>query len=90
MRTFESIETHWTLVFVAYSILHLACLPPPTKVPGKRPTQLAKTIGQVCRQQSQMLMEKLILFAHNCLEQGESAAQVFAKLFNKQNKGVAA
>ena len=88
MRTFESIQTHWTLVFVAYSILHLACLPPPTKAPGKRPTQLTQSIGQVCRQQSQVLIEKLILFAHDCLEQGESATQVFAKLFDKQNKGV--
>ncbi len=90
MRTFESIQTHWSLVFVAYSILHLACLPPPTKVPGKRPTQLTKTIGQVCRHQSQALTEKLILFAHDCLEQGESAAQVFAKLFDKQNKALPA
>ncbi len=90
MRTFESIQTHWSLVFVAYSILHLDCLPPPTKAPGKRPTKLTKTIGQVCRHQSQALMEKLILFAHNCLEQGESAVQVFAKLFDKQNKGVTA
>uniref|UniRef100_UPI001140B96A transposase n=2 Tax=Leptolyngbya sp. BC1307 TaxID=2029589 RepID=UPI001140B96A len=90
MRTFESIQTHWTLVFVAYSILHLACLPPPTKAPGKRPTQLTQSIGQVCRQQSQALIEKLILFAHDCLEQGESASQVFAKLFDKQNKGVPA
>ena len=90
MRTFESIQTHWTLVFVAYSILHLACLPPPTKASGKRPTQLTQSIGQVCRQQSQVLIEKLILFAHDCLEQGESATQVFAKLFDKQNKGVPA
>jgi hypothetical protein len=90
MRTFEAIQTHWSLVFVAYSILHLACLPPPTNAPGKRPTLLAKTIGQVCRHQSQALMEKLIPFAHDCLEQGESAAQLFAKLFAKQNKEVPA
>ena len=89
-RLFEEIQTHWMLVFVAYSILHLACLPPPTKAPGKRPTQLTQSIGQVCRQQSQALMEKLILFAHDCLEQGESAATVFAKLFDKQNRGVPA
>lgn len=88
MRTFEAIQTHWSLVFVAYSILHLACLPPPTNVPGKRPTLLAKTIGQVCRQQSQALIEKLILFAHDCFEQGESAALVFAKLFDRQNRGL--
>ena len=49
MRTAKAIQKHWCLVFVAYSFLHLACLPPsPTKalVP-------VKTIGQVVRQQTQ-------------------------------------
>ena len=91
VRTFEAIQTHWCLVFVAYSILQLACLPPPPKnAAGKRPTKPIKTIGQVCRQQGQALIEKLILFAHDCLQQGETAADVLNKLFAKQNKEVTA
>jgi SRSO17 transposase len=91
VRTFEAIQTHWCLVFVAYSILHLAGLPPPPKTAqGKRPTVPSKTIGQVCRQQAQALVENLILFAHDCLEQGEAAAAVFSKLFAKQHKAVPA
>ena len=38
----------------------------------------------------QALIEKLILFAHDCLQQGEITANVFSKLFVKQNKEVAA
>nr|MDJ0708027.1 hypothetical protein [Leptolyngbyaceae cyanobacterium MO_188.B28] len=69
----------------------LACLPPPpTKRQGKPPTKPIKTIGQVCRQQGQALIEKLILFAHDCLQHGETAVDVFNKLFAKQNKGVPA
>ena len=91
MGSFESIQTPLDvgvrgLLYLALRFVH----PPPTKAPGKRPTQLTQSIGQVCRQQSQVLIEKLILFAHDCLEQGESATQVFAKLFDKQNKGVPA
>ena len=46
MRSAEAIQKHWCLVFVAYSFLHLDCLPPsPTK--GSLPI---KTIGEACRQ----------------------------------------
>lgn len=90
MRTAEAIQTHWCLVFVAYSILHLGCLPPPPKKGQGKPTKPIKTIGQVCRQQGQALIETLILFAHDCLQQGETAADVFSKLFAKQNKEVPA
>jgi len=38
LRSFEAIQTHWCLVFVADSSLHLACLPPPSpKGQGKPP-----------------------------------------------------
>lgn len=88
-RAFSAVEAHWCLVFVAYSILHLACLPPPsTKGKGKSTANPSQTIGQVCRQQGQALIEELILFAHNLLEQGCSAAQVFSQLFTKQRKEV--
>src|SRR5713101_8710717 len=60
MRSAEAIQKHWCLVFVAYSFLHLDCLPPsPTK--GSLPI---KTIGEACRQQAQALMQALILYAH--------------------------
>jgi hypothetical protein len=90
MRTAEAIQAHWYLLFVAYSILHLGCLPPPPTTGQSKPTNPIKTIGQVCRQQGQALIEKLILFAHDCLQQGETAADVFSKLFAKQNKEVPA
>jgi SRSO17 transposase len=88
-RTFDAVEAHWCLVFVAYSILHLDSLPPPSRTgKGKRPTTPSKTIGEVCRQQAQALIEQLILFAHDRLEQGTSAAEVFSRLFAKQQKEV--
>jgi SRSO17 transposase len=86
-RTFDAVEAHWCLVFVAYSILHLDTLPPPSrKGKGKPPTTPSKTIGEVCRQQAQALIEQLILFAHDLLEQGTSAAEVFSRLFAKPRK----
>jgi len=88
-RTFDTIEAHWCLVFVAYSILHLDSLPLPSSTgKGKRPTTHSKTIGEACRQQAQALIEQLILFAHDRLEQGISAAEVFSRLFAKQRKEV--
>ena len=91
MRTIEAIKKHWCLVFVAYSILHLECLPSSlverkdSKV--KEPLFPIKTIGQVCRQQTEAVIESLILFAHHLLQKGKSAAFVFSKLFAKQRKG---
>jgi len=86
VRSHSAMQSHWCLVFVAYSLLHLACLPSPQKPPkGKRPTQPIQSIGQVARQQGQALRE-LILFAHDQLSQGQAAAQVFTRLFAKQQK----
>jgi hypothetical protein len=80
MRNAEAIQKHWCLVFVAYSFLHLDCLPPsPTK--GSLPI---KTIGEACRQQAQALIEGLILYAHKCLELGQRAEDLFTSLFAKQ------
>jgi hypothetical protein len=86
MRDAEAIQKHWCLVFVAYSLLHLDCLPPsPTKscLP-------IKTIGEACRQQAQALIEALILHAHEQLQQGQQANDVFAHLFAKQQVLLAA
>jgi SRSO17 transposase len=80
MRDAEAIQKHWCLVFVAYSLLHLDCLPPsPTK--GRLPI---KTIGEACRQQAQALIETLILQTHERLQQGQPAHEVLALLFAKQ------
>jgi len=73
-------EKHWCLVFVAYSLLHLDCLPlslSQSRLP-------IKTIGEACRQQAQALIEALILYASQQLEQGHKAKDVFAHLFAKQ------
>ncbi len=91
MRSTKAIQKHWCLVFVAYSLLHLACLPP-SLIPGrgKIPSHPIKTIGSVCRQQGQKLIEELILLAHDRLQEGQSATEVFSRLFAKQNKEVPA
>jgi hypothetical protein len=85
MRNAEAIQKHWCLVFVAYSFLHLACLPSsPTQ--GSLPL---KTIGEACRQQAQALIQALILYAHDRLQLGQRAEDIFAHLFAKQQTGIA-
>jgi len=85
MRNAEAIGKHWCLVFVAYSFLHLDCLPPsPTK--GNLPV---KTIGEACRQQVQALIETLILYAHEQLQRGQQAVDLFTTLFAKQQTAMA-
>jgi len=85
MRTAVAIKKHWCLVFVAYSFLHLQCL---AASPNKRRalTHPITTIGEACRQQGQALIEKLILYAHDLLQRGQSAAEVFAAIFAKQQE----
>lgn len=58
IRSAEAIKNHWCLVFVAYSFLHLGCLPPALM----KASLPVKTIGEACRQQAQALIEGLILF----------------------------
>lgn len=79
MRSAEAIGKHWCLVFVAYSFLHLDCLPALKK--ARLPS---KTIGQACRQQAQALIEAVIVYAHDQLQQGQPVRQVFDRLFVKQ------
>ena len=87
VRSLSAMQSHWCLVFVAYSLLHLACLASSSKPPkGKGLTHPIQTIGEVVRQQGQALVEQLILFAHDQLLQGQAAAQVFTNLFAKQQK----
>jgi hypothetical protein len=84
-RSFAAIEAHWCLVFVAYSLLHLSCLPPSIPGHGQSSTTPIQSIGAVCRQQGQALIEQLILFAHQRLQQGCAAAELFTTLFAKQH-----
>jgi hypothetical protein len=85
MGNAEAIQKHWCLVFVAYSFLHLDCLPPsPTK--GNLPT---KTIREACRQQAQALIQALMLHVHDQLQQGLPATDVFVRLFAKQGVALA-
>lgn len=81
MRRAPAIEKHWSLVFVAYSFLHLASLPNSQCKNAKSPI---KSIGQVVRQQQQAAIEQLILYAHRLIQSGQQAAEVFEALFQKQ------
>jgi SRSO17 transposase len=85
MRSAEAIGKHWCLVFVAYSFLHLDCLPSSLKQ-GSLPI---KPIGEACRQQAQALMQALILYAHERLQLGQKAEDLFASLFAKQQTAMA-
>ena len=85
MRNAEAIGKHWCLVFVAYSLLHLDCLSPS---PAKGSSPL-KTIGEACRQQAQALIQALILYAHERLQLGQRAEDIFAHVFAKQQTTIA-
>jgi DDE family transposase len=80
MRSAEAIEKHWCLVFVAYSFLHLDCLPS-SRTKGSLPI---KTIGEACRHQAQALMQAVILYAHEQLQLGQRMEDIFGYLFAKQ------
>jgi len=81
MRSAEAIRKHWCLVFVAYSWLHLDCLPALPILGLELPT---KTIGEACRGQAQALIQALILHTHHLLEQDVKVQVVFDNLFAKQ------
>ena len=59
MRSAEAIGTHWCLVCVAYSLLHLTCLP---AVP-ERTRGLIQTLGDACRQQGRALIQQLLVWS---------------------------
>lgn len=81
MRLAEAIQKHWSLVFVAYSFLHLDCLAASLTKNLSRPLQ---SIGDASRRQAQSLIQDLILFAHHALLNGQSVQQLFTFLFAKQ------
>jgi len=80
MRGIAAIEKHWCLVSVAYSFMHLACLPPPLA----QGTVPVRTIGEVCRQQAQALLQQLLRYAHDRLLGGVTIEDVLTTLFAKQ------
>ena len=84
MRSAEAIANQWCLVFVAYSFLHLACLPPPLV----RRSAPVKTIGEVCRHQAEALIQALLLHAHERLLRGVTIEDLVATLFAKQRRPV--
>ena len=80
LRSAEAIGKHWCLVFVAYSLLHLTCLPTgPDRTEG-----LIQTIGDACRQQGRAVLQKLLMFVHDQLSHGATVDHVFTQLFVKQ------
>lgn len=81
MRTAQAFQKHWSLVFVAYSLLHLDCLQPSLTTEQRSPN---KSIGEATRQQTQSLIQDLILTAHTALNDGQAIAHVFNELFAKQ------
>jgi SRSO17 transposase len=87
MRSAEAIRKHWCLVFVAYSLLHLDCLPAAPVQGLELPT---KTIGEACRGQAQALIQALILHTHDLLEQDVKVQVIFENLFAKQTPLVSA
>jgi hypothetical protein len=86
MRSAEAIGKHWCLVFVAYSLLHLTCLPAgPDRTKG-----LIQTIGDACRHQGRAVRQKLLWFVHEQLSDGATIDHVLAQIFAKQRGRVPA
>jgi hypothetical protein len=80
MRSAEAIGKHGCLVFVAYSLLHVTCLP---AVPD-RTKGLIHTIGDACRHQGRAVLQRLLVFVHDQLSQGATVDHVFTQVFAKQ------
>ena len=80
MRSTEAMGKHGCLVFVAYALWHLTCLPAgPDRTQGLRHTS-----GDACRQQGRALIQTLLLFVHDPLSHGTTADHVCAQVFVKQ------
>lgn len=87
MRSAGAIGKHWSLLFVAYSFLHLDCLP---KSSGKSSVSFPNSsIGQAIRRQQKATIKSLILYVHRLLQAGKDATAVFETLFAKQSLSIA-
>ena len=71
---------HWCVVFVAYALLHLTCLP---AVPD-RTKGLIHTLGDACRPQGRAVLQRLLVFVHDQLSHGATVDHLFGQLFAKQ------
>jgi hypothetical protein len=80
MRSTEAIGKHGCLVFVAYSLRHLTCLP----AVSDRTQGLIQSMGDACRQQGRAVLQRLLVFVHDQLSRGVKVDHVFAQLFAKQ------
>jgi hypothetical protein len=80
MRSIEAIGKHWCVVFVAYSLRHLTCLP---AVPD-RTKGLIQTLGDACRQQGRALLQRLLVSVHDQLSHDATVDHLFGQLFAKQ------
>jgi hypothetical protein len=79
-RSTEAIGTHGCRGFVAYSLLHLTCMPAvPDRTKGR-----VHTIGDACRHQWRALLLQLMGFVHDQLAHGAKPDHVLARLFAKQ------
>lgn len=67
MRSAQAIRKPRCPVFVAYSFLHPDCL----KALLTEGKSSVKTIGESCRRQTRALIQKLILYTHDKLLQGQ-------------------
>jgi hypothetical protein len=80
MRSTKAIGKHWCVVFVAYALLHLTCLP---AVPD-RTKGLIQTLGDACRQQGRALLQRLLVSVHDQLSHDATVDHLFGQLFAKQ------
>jgi len=67
MRSTEAMGKHWCLVFVAYALRHLTCLPA-----GPIARRPHPHMGDACRQQGRALLQKLWVFVHEQLSTAPS------------------
>jgi hypothetical protein len=80
MRSAEAMGNHGCLVFVAYSLLHVTCLP----AGSDRTKHLIHTMGDACRQQGRALLQQLLVFVHDRLSRGADVDHIFVYLFAKK------
>ena len=60
------------LVFVAYGLWHLTCLPDGRIAGGASST----TMGEACRQQGRAVLQRLFMFVHERWSQGATVAHI--------------
>jgi len=82
MRKMIAIQKHWYLVFLSYSLLHLDILNSSLKKDENR----FKTIGEVCRHQSQALVKSLVIWIHRKISKGIRLETIMDTLYSNSSK----